>query len=198
MAIIDALYTLAAEVDAREDCTRQHSQKVSEYATDLAKALGYSAEGVDRIRTSALLHDIGKIGVVISGEALTKNPAERLRVRAHPYIGVVMLRYVEGLDECIPAIHHHHEHYDGTGYPDQIKGEDIPLDARILAVADTFDNMISPRTYRSAYSKEEVLEYIEKASGSHFDPLVASAFLNTVVTERAGSIAGTLHSNQEV
>ncbi|HEY41717.1 MAG TPA: HD domain-containing protein [Dehalococcoidia bacterium] len=197
MAIIEALYTLAAEVDAREDYTRHHSKKVSEYATDLARALGYSAEGIDRIRTSALLHDVGKIGVVISDKVLAKNPSERLRVRAHPYIGVVMLRYVEGLEECIPAIHHHHENYDGTGYPDQLKGDDIPLDARILAVADTFDNMISPRPYRPAYSTEKVLEYIEKASGSHFDPLVATAFLSTATRERVGSIAGTLSNDPE-
>jgi putative nucleotidyltransferase with HDIG domain len=198
MAIIDALYALAAEVDARDDYTRHHSQKVSELATDLAKTLGYSAEGIDRIRTSALLHDIGKIGIVVSDKVIAKNPAERLRVRAHPYIGVVMLRYVEGLQECVPAIHHHHENYDGTGYPDQLKGEDIPLDARILAVADAFDNMISPRPYRPVNSTEKVLEYIENASGSHFDPLVASAFLSTVVLERAGSVAGTSSDNQEV
>jgi putative nucleotidyltransferase with HDIG domain len=196
MAIIDALYALAAEIDAREDYTRHHSQRVSEYATELARNLGYSAEGIERVRTSALLHDIGKLGIVISDKAFAKNPAERLRIRAHPYLGVVMLRYVEGLEKCIPAIHYHHEHYDGTGYPDQLKGEDIPLDARILAVVDTFDNMMSPRPYRSVYSTEQVLEYIEKASGSHFDPLVASAFLSTVVLERAGSTAGTVPSNR--
>jgi putative nucleotidyltransferase with HDIG domain len=187
MAVIDALYTLAAEVDAREDYTRHHSRKVSEYATDIARALGYSVAAIERIRTAALLHDIGKIGLTIPGKPLAKNAAEWVTIRAHPYIAVVILRNIDGLDECIPAIHHHHERYDGTGYPDELKGEDIPLDARILAVADAFDAMISPRPYHDAYSIEEVLDYIGKAAGSHFDPVVANAFLSATVPEKAGS-----------
>lgn len=179
MAVIEALYNLAFEIDAREEYTRHHSKKVSEYATDIARTLGYSTEGIDRIRTAALLHDIGKIGLVTSNKILTKDDAEWIRIRAHPYIGVVMLRNVDGLKECIPAIHYHHEHYDGTGYPDQLKGDDIPLDARILIVADVFDAMTSPRPYRPAHSIEEVLDYIGQAAGSHFDPGVANAFLST-------------------
>lgn len=189
MAIIEALYALASEVDAQEDYTRHHSKKVSEYATDIARTLGYPEEGIDRIRTAALLHDIGKIGIAISDKLPAKSPAEWVRMRAHPYIGVVILRNIDGLEECIPAIHHHHERYDGTGYPDQLKGEGIPLDARILAVADAFDVMISPRPYHSAYSIEEVLNYIVQAAGSHFDPRVANAFLSTSAPARAGSTA---------
>ena len=189
MAIIKVLYTLAAEVDAREDYTRHHSKKVSEYATDIARTLGYSTEAIERIRASALLHDIGKIGLAIPGRPLAENAAEWVKIRAHPYLGVVILRNIGGLEECIPGIHYHHECYDGTGYPDQLKGEDIPLDARILAVADAFDAMISPRPYHAAYSIEEVLDYIGRAAGSHFDPIVANAFLGASVPERLGSSA---------
>ena len=189
MAIMEALYALAAEVDAREDYTRHHSKKVSEYATDIARTLGYSTAGIERIRTSALLHDIGKIGLAIPGKPLAKNAAEWVKIRAHPYLGVVILRNIDGLEECIPAIHHHHEYYDGTGYPDKLKGEDIPLDARILAVADAFDAMTSPRPYHSAYSIEEVLDCIGKAAGSHFDPRVANAFLSATAPVRVGPTA---------
>lgn len=189
MAIIEALYALAAEVDAREDGTRHHSRKVSEYVTDIAMTLGYSAEGIERIRTAALLHDIGKIGLAVPGKPLAKNATEWIKIHAHPYLGVVMLRNIGGLEECIPAIHHHHEHYDGTGYPDKLQGENIPLDARILAVADTFDAMMSPRPYHEAYSIEEVLDYIGKAAGSHFDPMVANAFLTASVPTGVGSTA---------
>lgn len=179
MAIIETLYALAAEVDAREDFTRHHSKKVSEYATDIARTLGYSTAGIERIRTAALLHDIGKIGLALPGKRLAKNAAEWVKIHAHPYIGVVILRNIDELEECIPAIHYHHEHYDGTGYPDMLKGEDIPLDARILTVADVFDAMTSPRPYRPAHSIEEVLDYIGQAAGSHFDPGVTNAFLST-------------------
>ena len=189
MAIIETLYALAAEVDAREDYTRHHSRKVSEYATDIARTLGYSTEDIERIRTSALLHDIGKIGLALPGKRLAENAAEWVKIRAHPYIGVVILRNVDELKACIPAIHYHHEHYDGTGYPDKLKGEDIPLDARILAVADVFDAMISPRPYRDAHPIEEVLDYIGKAAGSHFDPRVANAFLSATAPAQVGSTA---------
>jgi putative nucleotidyltransferase with HDIG domain len=176
--IIRTLITLAAEIDAREYYTQNHSKKVCEYATNIARALGYSRDERDRIRTSALLHDIGKIGLATSERLLNMGDTEWDRIHAHPYIGVVMLRYTKGLEECIPAIHYHHEHYDGTGYPDQLKGEDIPLDARVLAVADTYDAMTSPRPYRRAHSLEEAVEYIAQSAGSHFDPRVANAFLS--------------------
>lgn len=178
MALIETLLSLASEIDAREECTANHSKKVAEFATEIAQKLGYSSEGIERIRTAALLHDIGKIGLKTTDKLLSETDPEWQKIRAHPYIAVVILRHVDGLEECIPAIHHHHERYDGTGYPDQLKYEDIPLDARILAVADTLDAMTSPRPYRSAYSLEEVLDYIARASDSHFDPNVANAFLS--------------------
>ena len=182
MALIETLFRLANEIDAREEYTSNHSKKVAEFATEIAQKLGYSPEGIERIRTAALLHDIGKIGLKTSDKLLSDSDPEWQRIRAHPYIAVVMLRHVDGLEECIPAIHHHHERYDGTGYPDQLKGEDIPLDARILAVADALDAMTSPRPYRAAYSLEEVLDYIARTAGSHFDPNVANAFLSVTPT----------------
>lgn len=187
MAIIEALYALAAEVDAREECSRHHSKKVCEYATEIATCLGYSSNELSIIRTSALLHDIGKIGLKTTDKLLGESDSEWDRIRAHPYMAVIILRYVDGLEECIPAIHRHHEKYDGTGYPDQMKGEDIPFDARILAVADVYDAMTSPRPYRPAYSSKEVLEYIKQTAGSHFDPKVIDTFLSIKLPESVGS-----------
>jgi HD-GYP domain-containing protein (c-di-GMP phosphodiesterase class II) len=189
MAILDILHALAVEVDNRDTCTRAHSTKVSEHSIRIAQALGHSKEAIEQIRTAARLHDLGKIGLAVSDRLVTEGDVEWQRIRAHPYIGVVLVRNVEGLAACIPAIQWHHERYDGTGYPDRLSGEDIPLDARILAVADAYDAMTSPRLYRPAYSHEEVVGYIEKASGSHFDPRVADAFLGAMASQRLATSA---------
>lgn len=187
--IVESLCNLAADVDAREDCTRNHSKEVCKYAIAIARDLGYSDQDIDRLRISALLHDIGKIGLVTSDKLLSSNDTEWQRIRAHPYIAVVMLRNLDELKECIPAIHYHHERFDGTGYPDKLKGDDIPLDARIIAVADTFDAMISPRLYRDAHPLKDALDYIEREAGAHFDPMVVNVFLHSNVAELASSIS---------
>ena len=185
-AILNRICTLAASVDARDHHARDHSRKVSQYATNIAAALGYSRERIERIHTAALLHDIGKVS--IPDQLLTKSEplvAEDWElIHAHPNLGVAILQHVDSLKDCLAAVQYHHERYDGTGYPAGLKGDNIPLDARILAVADSFDAMTSPRPYRSALSAKEAIEEIRRGAGTQFDSKVVHAFLSTIDTDK--------------
>jgi putative nucleotidyltransferase with HDIG domain len=178
-AILSTIRALAATVDAKDHGTYGHSTKTSKYATQIAKALGYSEVAIARIRAAALLHDIGKIRV--SDALLRKrgplNDNDWEQIRGHPTLGVAILRHVKGLNGCLPAIRYHHEHYDGSGYPGGIKGEEIPLDARILAVADAYDAMTSPRPYRGGKSThDEAIAELKRCAGTQFDPEVVRVF----------------------
>jgi len=133
-----------------------------------------------------MLHDIGKIGtrdsVLASGEPVT--PEEMGELRSHPRLGATIVASVPGLADCAPAILHHHEHYDGSGYPDGLTGEGIPLEARILAVADAFANMISERGQRPGLPWEEALEALKRHAGTRFDPMLVETFVDAVVASR--------------
>jgi len=185
-AVLSTIYALAATVDAKDHYTYGHSKKVSRYATDIAEALGYSPDGVERIRAAALLHDIGKIG--ISDRLLGQREPLRTDdwdvIHSHPDLGVAILKHVDGLADCLPGVQYHHERYDGTGYPANLKGENIPLDARILAVADAFDAMTTERPYRPwKRSREEALQELERHAGSQFDPRVVEVFARIVLED---------------
>lgn len=178
-AVLNTIYALAATVDAKDHYTYGHSKKVSNYATDIAEAFGYSKEDIKRIRVAALLHDIGKIGVsdqvLQKSEALT--PEEWELIRTHPDLGVSIIRHIDSLKGCLAAIQYHHERYDGTGYPAGLEGSNIPLDARILAVADAYDAMISERPYREkSLTHEQALEQLKQCAGTQFDPKVVKVF----------------------
>lgn len=178
--ILDTIYALAATVDAKDHYTYGHSKKVSKYACDIATELGYSEEQIKVIRIAGLLHDIGKIGV--SDEILGKNSglddSEWKPIHAHPYMGVSILKHVESIKECLPGVLYHHEHYDGTGYPQGLKGENIPLDARILAVADSYDAMTSNRCYRDdSWTSGQAIEELIRCSGTQFDPMIVQVFI---------------------
>jgi len=177
--IISTIYALAATVDARDHYTYGHSKKVSNYAVAIAEAVGYSPDRIAIIRTAALLHDIGKIG--ISDELLSKpgllTDEDWKPIYAHPILGVSILKHVDGLAPCLPGIQYHHERYDGTGYPSGLAGDNIPLDARIVAVADAYEAMTSPRPYREGtLTPEEALEELERNMGTQFDPELVKVF----------------------
>lgn len=178
-AVLNTIYALAATVDAKDHYTYGHSKKVSKYATDLAKALGLSDERISAIHAAALLHDIGKIGV--SDQILRKvgplNDEEWEPIYAHPTMGVSILKHVESIKDCLAAVQYHHEYYDGSGYPSGLKGSNIPLDARILTVADAFDAMTSSRPYRGEMTHEQALAEIKRCSGTQFDPEIARVFV---------------------
>ncbi len=179
--ILSTIYALAATVDAKDHYTYGHSKKVSKYATDIAEALGYSQERIATLRAAALLHDIGKIGV--SDRVLMKagplNDEDWEPIRAHPKLGVAILKHVESLSGCLAAIQYHHERYDGTGYPSGLKGENIPLDARIMAVADSYDAMTSLRPYRQGkFTVEQALAELKRCAGAQFDPKIIDVFVS--------------------
>ena len=178
--VLSTIYALAATVDARDHYTYGHSKKVSQYAVEIAEELGYPEEGIERIRASALLHDIGKIG--LSDNLLSKDAPlcedDWAGIRAHPSLGVSILKHVNDLAGCLAGVQYHHERFDGTGYPSGLQGENIPLDARVLAVADSFDAMTSNRPYRSwKFTAAEALEELKRNTGTQFDPFIVDAFL---------------------
>jgi putative nucleotidyltransferase with HDIG domain len=156
----------------RDVYTRGHSERVAEYAAAIAGSMGLSEESIERIRLAAQLHDLGKVGlsdsVLCKAGRLTTD--EYTEVQHHPQTGAEIVERVPALAELAPIVRHHHERYDGTGYGDGLSGEDIPLESRILAVADSFDAMTSSRAYREALSSSAAFEEILACQGSQFDP----------------------------
>jgi len=175
MATVEAL---AAAVDAKDQYTRGHSGRVAAYAVAIATALDLPPADIARIRQAGVLHDVGKIGVP---DAILTKPGpltdvEFAAIKEHPAAGERMLRPVPFLQEILPAVRHHHERWDGKGYPDGLVGAAIPLDAAILAVADSFDAMTSSRTYRPALLVAEAIRRVREGSGKQFAPRLVVAF----------------------
>ncbi len=175
---LNIIYALAATVDAKDHYTYGHSKKVSEYAVAIAEALGLPQDRTITIQAAALLHDIGKIGVPdsILNKQVPLTEAEWEPIKEHPQLGVEILRHVIDLVNCLPAILHHHEHYNGTGYPTHLEGDNIPLEARILAIADAYDAITSLRPYRKRLSSQEALAELKHCSGTQFDPELVDLF----------------------
>jgi len=183
--VLSTIYNLAATVDARDHYTHGHSKKVNQYAVALAEALHLEPLEISRLSTCAFLHDIGKIG--ISDEILNKPgklTSEEWRVvKEHTYMGAAIASHAGQLAPCIKGILHHHERYDGSGYPKGLKGEDIPLEARILAIADAYAAMITKRSYTSILTREEALEELKRCAGKQFDPGLVEAFQGIIEKE---------------
>ncbi len=179
---ISTVSSLANAIDAKSPWTKGHSERVMNIAAEIAEKMGLSELFVEQIKIAGLLHDIGKIGIL---EALLERPdkisdEEFPPMLMHPEKGVAILAPIEQLQDVLPTIRHHHERYDGGGYPDGLKGEEIPLQARIVAVADAFDAMVSDRPYKKGFSVQKALKVLEKGAGSQFDPVVVECFRNKV------------------
>jgi putative nucleotidyltransferase with HDIG domain len=172
---------LAAAVEARDPYTHGHTERVGSYARVLAEALGLQPAEIEALQRACILHDIGKIGVedLILNKQARLDADEELRMQRHPLIAVEMLKGIDFLEPVLPIIRHHHERWDGNGYPDQLHADEIPLGARILAVADAMDAMTSDRSYRRARTFEHAKAEILKGSGTHFDPEVVTAFIKS-------------------
>ncbi len=172
---------LAAAVEARDPYTHGHTRRVEDYAVIMAKELGCTEAEVGALRRACVLHDIGKIGIedAILRKQARLEPEEAMRMQKHPVIGVDMLKGIDFLDPVLPLIRHHHERWDGNGYPDELRADEIPLGARILAVADAVDAMTSDRPYRAARTFEYAKTEILKGSATHFDPEVVTAFIKS-------------------
>ncbi len=178
--LVDTLKSLIATVEARDSYTKQHSERVTAYALRIAAVLGLGAEEQDLIRFGGFLHDIGKIGVrdtvLLKPGGLTREEFEE--IRRHAAIGDEIVKPIKFFTREREIIRHHHEHYDGAGYPDGIAGQRIPLSARILAVADSYDAMTSNRPYREARTHEYAVSELKRCASTQFDPEVVRAFLS--------------------
>lgn len=188
------IYALTAAIDTKDHYTFNHSKNVAYYASKIAEGNEMGEDFVELIREAALLHDIGKIGI---DERVLNKPGrltdeEYEIMKSHVENSVSIIRHLPSLDYVIPAVIGHHERYDGNGYPRKIAGEDIPLSARILCIADSFDAMISKRSYKKPYSVEFALNEIESQRGRQFDPRLADLFVKMV---RSGEIVP--NQNQE-
>lgn len=179
-AYMESIETLRFTVEAKDPYTRGHSDRVSEYSVLIGKYLGLSEEELHTLKIGGLFHDIGKIGIpdsiLLKPAKLT--PDEYSEIKNHPAIGVHILSNAAIFKAIIPIVKHHHERYDGMGYPSKLKGDDIPYLARIAAVADTFDAMTSRRVYRDSLDLDFVKEEITKNRRVQFDPQVADVFLD--------------------
>ena len=180
LTCMESTRALVAAVEAKDPHSRLHSHTVSRYAVAIAHRMGLSSSMVQSVGTAALLHDIGKIGIP---DAILTKPGpltaeERRIVERHPEAALEIIGHVSFLAAERPFILHHHERFDGTGYPSKLKGMDIPLGARIIALADALDAMFSTRSYKPAYDMPRVRAEISKASGGQFDPDMAQAALS--------------------
>ena len=178
---VGILTALARTVDANSQWTHGHSERVTEYAISIGKALGLGDNDCDDLYHAGLLHDLGKVS--IPAEILNKpgklTSEEYALMKQHPTEGARIIEPIRAFDNIRPIVKHHHERWDGKGYPDGLKGEEICLGARIMAVADVYDALFSDRPYRKGWSEEKVIKFLNEESGSAFDPAVVHAFLQS-------------------
>ncbi len=176
---VDTMKALAATIDAKDPYTRGHSERVTTYAQRTAQQMNLAPGDMEALKYGAILHDIGKIGI---DERILRKPRplnvrEKAVMDSHPAIGANIIEGIRFLKDAQPVIRYHHEHVNGKGYPAGLQGEDIPLGARILTVADSYDAMTTLRPYRPPMSKENALAEIRRSAGTQFDPQAAAAFV---------------------
>jgi HD-GYP domain-containing protein (c-di-GMP phosphodiesterase class II)/CHASE2 domain-containing sensor protein len=181
-----AIEAIASAVEARDGYTESHCRRLATFSTLMAHRLGLDAGEIEAIRLGALLHDVGKVG--IRDEVLLKpgglTPEERVEMEGHADVGHRIIVGIHGLvDTTRACVRHHHERWDGTGYPDRLQGEAIPLGARIVSVVDVWDALSTVRPYKAAFSQEKVREILEKGRGTHFDPALVDLFLELLDEE---------------
>ncbi len=177
--LIQTSFALAIAIEKRDPYTGGHTKRVLDYSLHIGKFLGLRGKELEGLKISAILHDIGKIGIpdsiLAKPTALTER--EFKKIQEHPVIGAEILEGISGMERIVKAIKHHHERWDGKGYPENLKGNEIPLWARIIAVADTFDALTTSRPYRKKIKEKEALEEIERNINKQFCPDCGKAFL---------------------
>jgi HD-GYP domain-containing protein (c-di-GMP phosphodiesterase class II) len=185
-AYLQFVETMAQALDARDPYTAGHSLRVAEFSHTLAIAMGLSAEKAETIRIAAQLHDIGKIGLpdAVLQKRGPLTPEEYGLIKLHPQIGRKILEKVGRFEGLLSVVELHHENHDGSGYPYGLAGHNVPVEARIVHIADAFDAMTTNRSYRTALSLRAAISEIERNSGSQFDPMVAKAFLRLIAEGR--------------
>lgn len=184
-AYLETIETLRYTVEAKDFYTRGHSDRVAAYSVLIGEKLGLSEEDLKTLRVGGQVHDIGKIGIpdaiLLKDTSLTNE--EYAEIKNHPLIGAHILSYASIFSDLIPIVKYHHERYDGKGYPAGLKGEDIPLLARITSIADTFDAMISRRSYRNALPLDHAIKELKKSMGTQLDPNIVPIFIDIIENE---------------
>jgi HD-GYP domain-containing protein (c-di-GMP phosphodiesterase class II) len=177
--LVSVVRSLVSAVDSRDPYTCGHSERVALYARRLGQEIGLDEDASEKIYLTGLLHDLGKIG--ISDSVLKKNgpltEQEFAEIQRHPDLGWAILRELEQFDYVLPGVLHHHERYDGKGYPDKLHGEETPLEGRLLAVVDAFDAMTSDRPYRTGMPMEKAIQILADGAGTQWDAYLVDAFL---------------------
>jgi len=202
---INTVHALAETIEKRDPYTAGHTKRVMDYSLIIARSLNLPEKDLSRLKLAAILHDIGKIGIrddiLLCQRKLTDEEFEA--IKKHPLYGEEILLPIKYLKESIPGIKHHHERYDGKGYPEGLKGDSIDVIARIIAVADAFDAMTSNRPYRNAMHHKIALEELKKNSMTQFDPIIVDAFLRandltTIVAGSLGKVEITVYSQKHL
>jgi putative nucleotidyltransferase with HDIG domain len=181
-AVLDTVTSLAFAIDAKDHYTQGHSQKVSAYAALIAESMSMTTAEVDEIRLGAVLHDIGKVGIpeAILNKGGALNPEEWETMKSHVIFGARILEPLTPLAHIREMVLHHHEYFDGSGYPDALIGPEIPLGARIIAVADAYDTITSDRVYKKGRSSSDALKELERCANAQFDATIVEVFVRTM------------------
>lgn len=196
---LQTITTIANMLDAKDPYTEGHSQRVAEYSRTLALGLGMGDVEADNIRKIALMYDIGKIGVPdnILNKAERLNPDEYELMKLHATVGSEIVKDVSTLPGIYDGVRHHHENYDGSGYPDGLKGEDIPYIARVIAVTDSFDAMTTDRVYRRHLSSKQAIEELKKGKGTQFDPAITDKMIEMLASGEMKNISPDIAEGEE-
>jgi diguanylate cyclase (GGDEF)-like protein/putative nucleotidyltransferase with HDIG domain len=181
-AVVETVTSLAFAIDAKDQYTQGHSQKVSAYARLIAQALGMSPEEVEEVRLAALLHDIGKVGIpeAILNKSGPLDALEWETMKTHAELGAKILEPLQPMSRIRLMVRHHHEFYDGSGYPDRLEGEEIPYGARLIAIADAYDTITSARAYKKPRTSEDAFAELERCAANQFDPAIVRVFVGAM------------------
>lgn len=181
----DMVVAFSGALDAKDEYTAGHSHRVMEYSVSIAKQLKMREKDLEHLKTAALLHDIGKIGIsdAILHKRYKLSDDEYAIIKTHPEIGCSIIGSINSFKNIVPSVYHHHERFDGKGYPAGLKGEEIPLNSRIIAIADTFDAMTSNRSYREAQSLEKALSELERSKETQLDPYITEIFIEILKSQ---------------
>ena len=197
-AVVDTVTSLALAIDAKDRYTQGHSQKVSAYSVMIAQALRMNQAEVEEIRLAGLLHDIGKVGIpeTILNKSGPLDATEWSTMKTHTELGAKILEPLAAMHRIREMVRHHHEFYDGTGYPDRLAADQIPLGARVIAIADAYDTITSERTYKKARTPEDAFAELERCAANQFDPEIVRGFVEAMRRAPQQHIAASVGASE--